>query len=407
MADKTSIQESAQALFCALADFSGASKVTKTFDEKLYPSYLAFKKMWDESNPTAKIEISFKSHVEAPGVTLELLEKFLNENPDWYLSSLLIAKKLIEDIDQIGNKFSRIKRPSWSEIFYVRGDKSVMKNIEELFKLANTEQKKINSIPGIQKTVIFGNVNKWSPADIYFASDKAKKQIQNTLDGNLEGFSFTDLNILVSNLIDSGDLLPLSLKKQTKRVFIQKVNFDRLHELKTIQKYYYNGTSDWKLYTVQKPQTRDLKIFIDDGKKDHMKARHDASSISFKVDFQVANAQARGGSIGSAGIFSDILDAVDSKFAKKWLQLYDKANETYKKELKSLGPKPTNEKAKKAYDEERGKISALYVTNVIFPPLIDWLEKGKKNQRTDRFVRLAYAYITSRTDASSKFVIAK
>ena len=35
MADVTSKAESAQALFCAMADFIGATKVDKVFDEEL------------------------------------------------------------------------------------------------------------------------------------------------------------------------------------------------------------------------------------------------------------------------------------------------------------------------------------------------------------------------------------
>ena len=49
MADDTSKAESAQALFCAMADFVGAAKVEKIFDEKLYPTYKVFKRLWDEN----------------------------------------------------------------------------------------------------------------------------------------------------------------------------------------------------------------------------------------------------------------------------------------------------------------------------------------------------------------------
>ena len=64
-----------------------------------------------------------------------------NEKDDWYKSSLLIAKKLIKDISKISKEFSSIKQPSWSSIFYVRGDRNVMDNIAELYKRANDIQK--------------------------------------------------------------------------------------------------------------------------------------------------------------------------------------------------------------------------------------------------------------------------
>ena len=43
MSDATSITESAQALFCAMADFIGAPKVDKIFNTDLYPDYESFK----------------------------------------------------------------------------------------------------------------------------------------------------------------------------------------------------------------------------------------------------------------------------------------------------------------------------------------------------------------------------
>jgi hypothetical protein len=411
MADNTTLAESAQALFCAFADYavSNRVKLDDVLDAKEFPTYKIFRLAWNGKFKTNGVDSIFKKHIETPSVTLAMMEDFLNENPDWYVSSVLIAKKLIEDIDSIVRNFNGIKRPKSSEVWFVRGDKPIMKNIEELFKAANDTSKKMNTVEGAKKSVIFGDINKWSPADIYFASDKARKIIQECVTDNKgstnKGFSFLDLNVIVSDLIETGQLLPLSLKKQTRSVILQKVNFNRTDELKTIKKYHYGGHSDWKVYKETAPQTRDLKVYFTDNKADHIKIRHDASSAAFKAEYQGANAEARGGSIGSAGIFGDLIELVDAGYAKKFKAAYEKANKEYREKVKSLGTKPTNPKDKKAYDEVRGQYSAMLVTNVVFPPLIKWLDADK--ERSDKFIRLIYQYITSRTEESSKFVIAK
>jgi hypothetical protein len=103
--DKTAKQESAQALFCALADYLGAGKVDDVFDLDKFPTYLSFKKYWDENYPQAKIDTTFKTHVDADA-NLNSVEQILTgvdvaktkEKDDWYKSSVLIAKTLIKDI---------------------------------------------------------------------------------------------------------------------------------------------------------------------------------------------------------------------------------------------------------------------------------------------------------------------
>ena len=103
MADDTAKAESAQALFCAMADYLGASRVDDVFDLEKFPNYLAFKKNWNTEYPQVKIETSFKSHVDADASLTEveqLLSGSTIKNPrekdDWYKSSVLIAKKLIK-----------------------------------------------------------------------------------------------------------------------------------------------------------------------------------------------------------------------------------------------------------------------------------------------------------------------
>ena len=85
-----------------------------------------------------------------------------------HFSSVLIAVKLLDDIKKINSKFGKIQDAGWQDFFYVRGatgGKTTMNNIDILFKYANKNDKK------------FGDINKWSPADIYFVSKNAKSCI--------------------------------------------------------------------------------------------------------------------------------------------------------------------------------------------------------------------------------------
>ena len=61
MADKTGPAESAQALFCGLADYVGANKIDEVFDEKSSPTYGIFRKKWEEKYPNMTIEQAYKS----------------------------------------------------------------------------------------------------------------------------------------------------------------------------------------------------------------------------------------------------------------------------------------------------------------------------------------------------------
>ncbi len=429
MADNTTLAEASQALFCSLADYTllKRGKMDEIFNLDNAPTYPAFKKFW-ENNVTFSDSIKdiYNKHTDTPQVTLSILEKFLENNVDWYESSVLIAKKLIKDIDKVLGKTTGIKKPKATEIWFVRGDDSVMKNIQILFDKANATVKAINKVDDIgAKGIVFGDINKWSPADIYFASNKARDKIQKVVDinSNKTGFIFSSLNILMSDLIEQGQLLPLSLKKQTREVVLLPVNFSRQEELKTISKYEYNGTSAWKPYKINQPQTRDMKIYFNPSSpKDYIKVKHDVSGGAFKCDVVYSGAESRAGSLASIEIFSALVGVIDSKFASEIKRTFDDGNKKYRKELSNWltkyagGKKPELEKDKKtgknkknqlreAFEQERAVLSALNVINKIMPKIISWLNQDK--DRSNNFVRIIYEYSTSRTKDSGKFVIAK
>lgn len=412
MATPTDIQESAQALFCALANRVGTSGLSKFFDKEKFPTYLDFKLNWNKTFKTLSIEKAFQSHVKSGKASLSEIEDLLHgvkeaskyKKHDWYYSSLEIAKKLIQDIAKISNKFSYVKAGNWTDVFWRHGDKEVMDNMAVLFKKANDYQKVlVKNAKGAKVARPFDNINKWTTADIYFAAENAKKQIESLVKESK--LDYTKLNSFVSKLIADGTLLPLSLKKQPNRVTIKKVNFNRPQEQKDIDDLEYGGHSDWLPYVPKSDisnYTRTLIIYMSKDKKMKMQLRHDPSSGVLKGIVQIAGAGAFEGSL-SAGPISDILKGLDPKFSAKWMKDYNESNKEFAATKKILD-KEIKSKDRKRYDEERETASAL-VTNTSHPPLLIWLDKDKN--RADMFIRGVYTYATARSNNSAKYVIAK
>ena len=397
MADKTELAESSQALFCAVADFLGERKSDKLLDVKKYLTFTDFKRAVGE-----QVISKAEKRIRTPGVSLSDIEEFLLKNNDWYKSSTLIALKLVKDITGIDADF-KLKQEGFQKLFYFRGDQEVMGNIEKLFKIANT------SPITVANQVKFGNVNKWSPADIYLATEKARKDIGDAvLKANPKTYSFIDLNILTSNLIDSGDLLPLSLKKTTKTVQLQKVNFDKKSEIKALEKVSLSPkkVTNWQPYKKvpfgTKGETRDMRAFLNNGGE--IKFRHDPSAKRFVAEFIGGGAEARGGSIGSIKLFCELFALVDKETSRQVLKEYQEGEKLYFEDLKLI--ENLRGKDKKLFDFERGSISALNIINRIMPILKNWFTKTDK-KKVDDFIRIIYQYITSRTPLSGKFVIAK
>ena len=397
MADKTALAESSQALFCAIADFLGDRKSEKVLDIKKYLTYTDFKRAVGEG-----VVSQAEKRIRTPGVSLSDIETFLGKNNDWYKSSTLIALKLVKDITGVDADF-KLKQEGFQNLFYFRGDQEVMGNIEKLFKVAN------KSPVTVKNQVQFGNVNKWSPADIYLATAKARSEIASAvIKAKPKTYTFIDLNILTSNLIDSGDLLPLSLKKTTKTVQLQKVNFDKKAEIKALEKVSISPkkVTNWQPYKKvpfgTKGETRDMRAFLNNGGE--IKFRHDPSAKRFVAEFIGGGAEARGGSIGSIKLFCELFALVDKETSKKVLKEYQDGEKQYFIDLKLI--ENLRGQDKKLFDFERGSISALNIINRIMPILKNWFTKTDP-KKVDDFIRIIYQYITSRTPLSGKFVIAK
>jgi hypothetical protein len=359
MADSPKEGEAAQALFCAIADNLGATKTSKEFDLKKLPNYKTFKQHYGKL-----IDDCFKK-TDLPSITLTEIEKFLNDSAGWYESSLNIAKKLIVDIKSISSKFSKIQAPKWQDIMYVRGaakekgrNSNAMENIAYLFDVANKNEGNY-----------FGDINKWSPADIYFVSKKGAEAILKEVklvEGKLgKSYDFINLNKLTGELVTNGELLPLSLKKAENEVHIVKVNFKRSDEEKYLSDIQYYGVSDWsKKYTRAKPVTRDIKIYFSKDKKDKLKIRHDPYSGNYgvnkavKCEIEVTGAGGRGGSVVGIPLIAQLLSEVDKSFGQdlktafgvgiaKYTTELAKANKSFKVKSGTKLQSP----AKELYDE--------------------------------------------------------
>ena len=321
--------ESAQALFCAMADFLGKEKSKKVLNYETYETYEQFK---SEKGNEKLISDSYNK-LKTTGVGLDLIEKILIKDVDWYKSSVNIAVKLIDDISEIDKDFKKIQSPGWTDFLYYRGAKGgsdVMEDIEELFKIANKKDK------------LFGDVNKWSPADIYFASKTAEKKIQQVVSNPPQGFNFVNLNQLMNSLIDKGELLGVSLKKAPKEVHIYKINFTQEKNQEILEDIKYLDISD------NRGADRDIQIFFGSSKsKPLIKIRHDpysdALGASLAIKCEIEGKNSRLGSLSSFGTanpggtgLTDLWARVDSTYAKKLATSFQKGTLAYKKGIDEL-----------------------------------------------------------------------
>ena len=230
MADSPKQAEAAQALFSAIVDYRGAP-LPYTID-----NYIQFQEQY-------KREIRAVSRkVVTPGVSLQSIETFLIKDNDWYKSSINIANKLLSATKTLSKKTYNKIKPKGIDLYYVRGDVNVFGSLDKLWKHTNNSTKKANLLEG-KNSLVFNNINKWSPADIYLASAYAQRLLKTAASGNnfkyklgsngttltsIDNFQdFSVLNAFIKDLINKGELLPLSLKKSPDRktTIIKTINF--------------------------------------------------------------------------------------------------------------------------------------------------------------------------------------
>ena len=247
MADSPKATETAQALFCAIVDKRG-KKFKLTPDNKPDPEeYKDFKKDCEKEMK----EVFDNAKLDAPGVSFKMVDDLLLKDNSWYKSSVFIANKVFDVIENFaGNQLKSKIKSKGLDLYYARGDQAVMESITKIFKKVKTLAEKRNDDKyreGV-KPIIPGDLNKWSPADIYYATDFARTSLMDmerttetehlknpiklgkslVITGVASMRQFEIFNAYIKYLIDKGELLPLSLKKTgtLRGTIIKALNYD-------------------------------------------------------------------------------------------------------------------------------------------------------------------------------------
>jgi hypothetical protein len=418
--------EGAQALFCYIADVLGAKKTAQE-----YKPYLGKVKQATEFFDKYKeiVNKAYSSGAVKTEKSKDTIIKFIEKNDDWFISSLRISQYIIEEVGNISGKFQKITKPSWDNLFYRHGDDEVMGGMSKLFKSANEEFKRASG------SKFFGDINKWSPADIYFASDFGRnvlKKLNDEPETKKFNLKFAKLNQAIGNLIENGDLLPLSLKQVKKNVVIKKVNFNRSDEEKLLAETFGQGVKPYKIMTGSyeaknqsfkfiKPYVggRDIRVKLKSGNYQgdlqfrHTPASGGRPSSGFKVVLVYAGASALGGQVASFDILVEQIKINDPIFARKMADTFKKGITQFIKDMNIYneyggGKMRYNSKDKKMktkFNDDAGAISALVLMNPLRKVINDYFKTP--NEKVHNVVRSIFSYVASRTVNSSPFVIAK
>lgn len=258
MADSPKHTESAQALFCAIVDYTGKKfevnddgPIPPTFDEY----YNANRQL---------IDLVYNKIANAQGGTSkEIVYSVLRKDNEWYRSSVSIANEIADIIDKYTNqKIKTYMKSPGLDLYFGRGDKEVMGNMSKIFSLVREQVIEKNNSKVFmdnkgRKEVIFSQEDKWNPADFYFATEHGRNYLRKLADGDTltgqfkynnisnvnEIVSFGKLNDIIKIMIKQGDLVPISLKKSRfGKTIIKSLNYGTQAEAKKQRDY------DIKLY---------------------------------------------------------------------------------------------------------------------------------------------------------------
>lgn len=447
MADSPKEAEVAQAMFCYLADFLGLAEVNKEWNNYINDKVKIdedsinkfFTKKYNSKSYESIITSALGTNIDTSGFDLKIIKKFFISQGtigyDWFKSSLKIGQSLLKELNTISGKLSsKISPPGWKEIFYVRGDKEVMDTISVCFNSANKQSSK-----NIKGNESFGNINKWSPADIYFASKECKSilnKLANDSETKKNNLTFAKLNETIGKLIKNGDILPLSLKKVVGSIKIVKVNFDRKIEEKLLSETYCKGIQNWnkqqgsfkmenKKFKLTYPTDknsegkRDIYILLESNKlKGRIQIRHTPATNGkpqqgVKVILSYVGASAFGGQLVGIPLLTKIISTVDTNFSNKLKTNFDNLYKKFEKTANDYinfgeGKKLYNsgkKEDKNKFNEDIGVISALTIMNDLRPIITEYFKKVGEQQHN--VMRAIFAYVSSRSPLSSPFVIAK
>jgi len=433
MADKTTLAESAQAIFCSLADYLGSTESNKRLDIKKYKTFEDFL-----SNIQNKIDLEKAQNFVKVDGSIKNVYEFLNQKNGWYESSIIIANKLVNDLQVIDPDYKIAKKEN--DYFYLRGNVGVMKDVAELWSIATKSNVTKEQEKRIPTFIGFKDINKWNPADIYLANKTGQSEISKELleaKKDIKSYSFDFLNEKIKFLIDKGALLPLSLKKTKSNAKLVKVNFVEASKDEVLKNVKFVSTTNWQPYKMLdktpelsfialkkggKTETRDIQIMLTaEGKQGIIKIRHDPSGSSstgrLVIELIMKGDAAKGGSIASQIALHDLWKTIDQKAATDFLNAYNKGvkefsrlkKEYFKiKEKLRLEKNPSKGDASK-YDHYLAIASATNIINGIVPIIKKWFKENNQGEKgkSNKLIRLLFQIATSRSPLSSRFVIAK
>ena len=329
--------ETSQALFCAMVDYMGKpfdrSQLIKIGTKNEYvPKLIRGATYYDRDGKFSLegFEVTYKTaitrsfmHVKqiSKPVTLPNIWKFLTNDPTWFLSSLNIANKLFDSTKTIVSNLHLKFAPKGLDLLYARGDKDIFGGIAEIFKVTNMNVTHYNASGSGRDRLEFKDLNKWNPADIYFATTYASKLISGLASGgtvspvftfgsagttveSLEFFqSFGLLNAFMKALMDQGHLLPVSLKLAPNQVdtIVKTINFIQGDVLAALKKYrigYYESDMVGKKTIFD---AKDVKIRFTNYSSHVIKFR-DAGSFSGDTMSWRGTIESTGGSALDGGI---------------------------------------------------------------------------------------------------------
>ena len=290
MADSPKATETAQALFCAVVDKRGEKFPVNKTGEPIPYSYKDFKTKAIEKELK---EIFNTAKLDAPGVMFRDVDTLLKGDNSWYHSSVHIANKIYDTIKKFaGPKIAKAIKSKGLDLFYTRGDRDVMNSITTIFKSAKKKAEKRNNDStrvGI-KPILPNDLNKWSPADIYFVTEYAKQNLKEmastsetkhlskpiklgkslVITGVASFGQFEIFNAYIKYLIDLGELLPLSLKKTgaSQSTVVKSLNYEE----GDVEKYFKQKVVGFRKFIFTENPVKffsafDTKILVSDRHK--------------------------------------------------------------------------------------------------------------------------------------------
>jgi len=179
---------------------SGAGSALTTITESAQCIYLAagYHQNKTKVKDTAYTKTAFKSANAKFDCDITLDKIIKNVSDDWILSSKLGADLINSKFRNTGKNYVAHRGSSW------------VKRIDKHFATLNKESGRI-----------FGDINKWSPADIWLVSSKGSSV-------NFEKTeTFLEFNTLLQKNYRSGDIVGISLKKMVGKAQFKNANISK------------------------------------------------------------------------------------------------------------------------------------------------------------------------------------